>query len=287
MSLPTQIPLWDKIINLTLLQSDGESAYIGCPPVGRKPTINVSGKMVSSDTISDIDVRVTNLFTGDTPLSAYKYLKIEAGYRNALRTTIQCEVNNAYQETPGPDGITVFKAFLGGWTDWTNVTLSNNWPVGTSVNTILNYLAGLLNLTLNTSIPDSLETQTPWSATGLVKDFINKIRNALTPTLNIYPSGPFLIATQTGGNTGVIHDLNYFITPPRHEAYGFNLTAPWDPTIRPNDVITVNTKYMRQTYGGSQVGSGVTQFTVQTLSFDFGTTDDANSMIILATDSPS
>lgn len=276
-----QFPLFDKIINLTLTQKNGETSYIRFPKVGRKPTINVSGKILPSPILSDLDVRLTNLYTGDTPLDAYKYLKFEAGYAGSLSSTIEGEVVNAYQETPGPDGITVFKMLLGGFTNWTNATMSLNWPAGIGVNTILASLANLLQITLKSSVSDSLTTAVPWSFTGLVKDFISQISKTLN--LTVYPAGPFLIAYGVGGSTGIIHIIKYLITPPRHEAYGYNFTAPWDPTIRPGDVCQVDTRYMRQTYGGAQIGNSQTSFIAQTISFDFGTTDETNSMIVLAT----
>lgn len=274
-------PLFDKIINITLTQKTGETSFILCPKAGRKPSINVSGKILPSPILSDVDVRMVNLYTGDTPLDAYKYLKFEAGYAGSLSATVEGEVVNAYQETPGPDGITVFKMLLGGFTNWTNATMSLNWPAGTGVNTILQSLASLLQLTLKSTLEDTLQTAVPWSFTGLVKDFLNHIAKVLNVT--VYPSGPFLFAYAVGGGTGIIHVIKYLTTPPRHEAYGYNLTAPWDPTIRPGDTITVDTRYMRQTYGGAQVGNSQTDFIVQTVSFDFGTTDETNSMIVLAT----
>lgn len=281
---PGSFPLFDKIINLTLVQKDGSSTYIKCPSFGQKPFINIQGAMNPACVIQDCDVRITNLLTGDTPLTAYKYLKIEAGYGGQQRTTIECEVNNVYQETPGPDGITIFKSFLGYWTNWANATMSQQWTSGTSVSTVLEFCAGQLGLTLKNALPTGTQIQAPsgWGFTGLVKDFLTDIAKVLN--VNIYPSGPFLIAFPIGGNTQARHALQYFTTPPRHEAYGYNLTCPWDPTVRPGDIITVNTRYMRQTYGGSVVDATGTSFVVQTLAYDFSTNDDTNSMIIMATE---
>jgi len=85
---PFEAKLFDKIINVTLVKKDGESDYIRCPKVGRKPTINFRGKILPSPVLSDLELRITNLDTGDTPLDAYKYLKIQAGYADSLNTTI-------------------------------------------------------------------------------------------------------------------------------------------------------------------------------------------------------
>ena len=273
-------PLFDKIINVRLIQNNGDTDYVQCPKIGRKPSINISGKILPSPVLSDIDLRMTNLFTGDTPLDAFKYLEIQAGYSGSLGATIRGEVVNAYQETPGPDGVTVFKMLLGGFTNWTNVTISNQWQSGTKVSTVLQFLADQLQLTLNSTLDASLTLQTNWAFTGLARDFVIQISQVLN--INLYPAATFLVAFAIGGNTGVEHVINYLITPPRHEAYGYNFTAPWDPTMRPGDICVVDTRYMRQTYGGAQLGNSQTRFITQTISFDFGTMDESNSMIVLA-----
>lgn len=284
-------PLFDKVINVALMRGlPGQTPtvvnadYIQTPRFGRKPTINITGKMTANTALFDIELRITNLDTGDTPLDAYKYLRISAGYRDSLGTTIEGEVVNAYQETPGPDGITVFHMLQGYFSDWFNVTASNSWPKGTSVNTILNTLCFYLGMRLASTLPDSLETATAWSFTGSVSKFISDISGALG--FNCYPNGQFLVAYQFQSDTGVVHDIKYVTTPPRRDAAGYNLVAPWDPTVRPGDVCIIKTEYARQTYGGAQVGRSQVEFICQTVSFDFSTTDDTNSMHLLLTDKP-
>ena len=148
---PGKYPLFDKLINIKLFTTSaaagqlanrgetvnlgngqvvGLSDYIQCPSFGQKPSINIQGYMNEACVIQDCDIRITNLLTGDTPLTAYKKLKIDAGYAGQQKTTIECEVNNAYpqEETPGPDGITIFKSFLGCSTNWTNGhVMSQQW----------------------------------------------------------------------------------------------------------------------------------------------------------------
>jgi len=189
---------------------------------------------------------------------------------------------NAYQETPGPDGITVFVMLLGYFTNWTNVTGSLSWPKGTRINSILDTLAGLLQLSLRSTLPDTLESQVSYSFTGLVSAFVSDLVSAIDG-IQVYPDGPFLVAYKTAESTGLRHVIRFLITPPKHEAFGYNLVAPWDPTIRPGGVLVIDTRYVRQTYGGAQVGNSQTLFVAQTVSFDFSTTDETNSMSILAT----
>jgi hypothetical protein len=297
MSDALAVKLFDKIINVKLFAvgsngigesvtlGNGQTAilssYIQCPRVGRKPTINFRGKILPSPILSDLELRITNLYTGDTPLDAYKYLKIEAGYAGALSSSVEGEVVNAYQETPGPDGVTVFVMLLGFFTNWSNVTTTLFFPDGVKINTVLSACASSLGMTLKSFIPDSLVSQISYSFTGLVSRFISDLAAALGIT--VFPDGSVLKAFEKAGSTDKHHVMRYFINAPKHEAYGYNLSAPWNPDIRPGDILDIDTRFVRQTFGGAQVGSQNTAFITQTVSFDFSTTDDTNSMTIIAT----
>lgn len=280
-SAATALSVRGEVVNLGNGQVAGLSSYITCPKVGRKPSINIRGKILPSPILSDIELRITNLYTGDVPLDSYKYLKIEAGYASQLFATIEGEVVNAYQETPGPDGVTVFSMLLGYFSNWSNVVATLAWPSGTSVNTILNQCAALLGMSVKSYLDPALTIQTSYSFSGLVSRFLSDLAGSLG--VNIFPDGSVLKAFEKSGSTDKHHVMKYFITAPRHEAYGYNLTAPWNPDIRPGDILDVDTRFVRQTFGGAQVGLQNTAFIAQTISFDFSTTDDTNSMTILST----
>ncbi len=296
MSDVTTQRLFDKIINVQLYavgavsgdtvtlgngQVVGLSSYIQCPKVGRKPSINIRGRILPSPVLDGVELRITNLITGEVPLDAYKYLKIEAGYAGALSSAIEGEVVNAYQETPGPDGVTVFVMLLGYFSNWSNVTATLSWAAGTRVNTILSTCAQALGMTSKSFLPDSLVTQSSYSFSGLVSRFISDMSSSLG--VNIFPDGPLLKAIEKDKSSDKHHIMRYFINAPKHEAYGYNLTAPWNPEIRPGDILDIDTRFVRQTFGGAQVGSQNTAFVAQTVTFDFSTTDETNTMAILAT----
>jgi hypothetical protein len=293
-----QTKLFDKIINVklfavgsnvvageTVTLGNGQiavlSSYIQCPRTGRKPSINFRGKILPSPILSDLELRITNLYTGDVPLDAYKYLRIEAGYAGALSSSVEGEVVNAYQETPGPDGVTVFVMLLGFFTNWSNITRTLQWPSGTKINAILSECAVALGMTLKSFISDALLSQVSYSFTGLVSRFLSDLASGLG--INIFPDSGLLKAFEKAGSTDKHHVMRFFINAPKHEAYGYNLTAPWNPDIRPGDILDIDTRFVRQTFGGAQVGSQNTAFVAQTVSFDFSTTDDTNSMTIIAT----
>lgn len=293
--------LFDKIINVKLYSltaaaisggtagsvqlGDGTTVYltntIDCPRTGRKPAINLRGKILPSPILAELELRIWN-FIADVPLNAYRYVKIEAGYSGALDSTIEGEIVNAYQETPGPDGITVFQLQLGVFSSWNGVMASKSWIKGTSIASILSDCAGLMGMTVSSSLDASLVSQTAYAFSGLVSRFISDLAQALY--VNIYPDGQVLRAYAKDQSTEKRHVMRFFKSPPRHDASGYNLVAPFDPTIRPGDVLVIDSRYMRQTYGGAQVANSSVLFVAQVITFDFSTVDDTNSMTILATE---
>lgn len=302
MSELTRAKLLDKIINLKLfvvgqsadsLISSGEtvtlgngqianlSAYIQCPKIGRKPTISIKGKILPSPILSGVEIRVTNLFTGQTPLDAYKYIRAECGYSGMLGAPIEGEIANAYQETPGPDGVTVFVMLLGYFTNWNNVFKVQYWPEGTARKTILDWCATELGMTLQYVGSGGKETtDTSYQFSGKVSDFVAQLASSWN--VNIYPDGQILKVYPKDSSTGLQYIVEFVTIPPRHEAYGYNLTAPWLPSIRPGDEMVISTKYVRQTYGGANAASSTTIFIANTISFDFSTTEEQNTMTVLA-----
>lgn len=295
-------PLYDKIINVGLytlsggagaIVSGGGSVTLGngqqaflatpiiCPPTGRKPTISLKGSILPSPILSSIELRITN-FTTDIPLDQYVFVKIQAGYASALDASIEGEIVNAYQETPGPDGITVFYLMLGLFTAWNSSTLTFAWPAGTSINSILRRCVFAMGYQrTETYLDDSLVTQTPWSISGIISRFLSEFAQAFQ--INVYPLGQIVRVITSRQSTNVVHNIRYLKNPPRHDASGYNFVAPWDPSLRPNDIVQIATPYMRQTFGGAQVGNASTQFITQTINFDFSTTEDTNEMTVLAT----
>ncbi len=290
----TKYNLLDKIINVTFKQVIGEDAngpvygnprYITCPEFGQKPTISVSGKFIPSPIVSDLELRITNFIIGatdDTALDTFKYAEIELGYASSLKTSIAGQILYAYQETPGPDGVTVFQFLIGQYKEWVNTKVSKSWNPGTPVNQILGDCAKLLGLSLTSTLPDTMKTSTQLYCTGYVKDFLGTLAAAYR--VMVRPDGAFLIVCNNDDGTGVVHVIENVTTPPRRDASGYNLTAPFDPSIRPNDTVRIDSLFSRSSYGGSLVNKNATDFIAQVITFDFCTTDDTNHMIIMMTE---
>jgi hypothetical protein len=287
-----QQTLFDKYVNLHLRTSDGtEELSIITPDDGMKPTIRVKGEMKTQNYIQDMEVRVTNLRTA-RPLSDYGtivhpgYIAIEAGYRNGLDTLIKGQVINSFQETPGPDGVTTLQMLYGIYTDWLSKTINKNYGAGSVLEDVVADIASTLNLNLRYaaaahSLPRSV------SFNGKCKDLLDKLSQMFFAYDNdgrfvgvrIMPIGHDLVCWDAQGGTGVVHKLD-FVTNASHFARGFDIVAPWVPSIRPGDQVQVDPSYFRQDLGGSAVETG-NLFTVYSIAFEFCTDDDTNQMTLM------
>ena len=290
------INLFDKVVNLRFFRSDAPSAQTGteasivCPESGRKPTIRVSGEMVSQDVIQQVEVRVTN-FVSDLPLNQYRSVEIEAGYRGSLSARMQGQVINSYQEKPGPDSVTVFQVTVGRFDDWVSKTLTSTYPGGTPLATVCSDVASKLGLTLQFYAPTDLRLPVGISHNGLAKELVVKLRRLFASYdpkgnftgIEVRPDGANLIVFAAQNGTGVVHELGYVSQATRNAA-GFDIQAPWVPSVRPGDTVKVDPKYFKQEVGapGTALNETVSTslFQVIYVSFQFCTTDDENVMTL-------
>jgi hypothetical protein len=261
-----------------------------------KPDISLKGKFITASQAQMIELRVTNFYPS-IPLSDYKLINITAGYRDSLQATISGSVWIAYQESPGPDGVTYFQLFLGDFTKWLNVVFANSYATGTPVVQVLTDIASALALgIIGVGIQD-VTLQAPLTFPGLyIKDAVAFINQAF-PDLIIRMDSRALIAFKKTENTGQSWQIDFFSSPPRREAYGWTFAAPWNPAIRPGDRVTINPKYYKQTFvtfntsfvpdvgqTGQDSGFPKTPFTVLTLEFDFDTMGSSNNMSLVVLD---
>lgn len=272
-----QSVLFDKIINLRLVRSDGTFDEIKTPLNGVKPDITVSGEFLPASIMNAVKIRIVNFYP-DVPLSEYKYVLVEAGYSGNILTAIHGRVNVAFQETPSPDGATIFELACGPIDDAINTPYNTFFPPKTPLNTIIRALANELGLTAQTSLPESYFIGVGLYASGTISDFIQKLSQATGTVLK--PDGEYLIAYERGGKTGVVHDIVFFNGPPKKDAGNITFQAPWIPSMRTGDVVSFNPKFMRESFGGSMISFG--QFlSVLRYSFDFSTVSDHNQMSVV------
>ena len=286
---PNSFKLFDKTIDITFFYADGTFDKVVCPPTGRKPTIRLKGTLYSQSDLLQVELRLTNLYVPQ-PLSAYKRVKVTAGYKGNLQYAFTGSIHLAFQELPGPDGVTVFQLLLGNLDTWRGTFISTVYFKGQQLRDVLIEVAGEMGLTLTYDADPglALKVDVPWNS--YAKDLIVHLKDLFTSYdtdthaktgIEISPIGDKLICYTCGkGRTGQTIWKPDFISHARSQASGFEIQGPWIPQLLPGDLIYVDPEFFRQDFGGAIVGHGNT-FVVYLVDFDFCTTDDTNSMSLL------
>lgn len=290
--------LFDKVINLTLYKEDGSYDQILTPAPGvlegRKPTIQLKGRLVSQDTLLQVELRVTNLYVAN-PLSSYKNVTVQVGYRSAALIAFHGTILVAYQELPGPDGVTMFQVLLGDLDAWRSSIFSGLLIAGQPLSDVC---AEIVNQMSSPNIPMHLEydiipdIELPITIqyNGFTKDLLHKVKSLYAKNdpvtgedigIQFSPIGDtlFVYYANQGLNASVITRLD-FISHAKHNSAGFEIIAPWIPSLCPGGLIWIDPKYFRQDFGGSQIAIG-NQYRIYMIDFDFCTTDQTNTMTLL------
>ena len=312
--------LFDKIINVylyngnpsdhgeliqTTTSPDATKVYaIECPLYGMKPWIGISGEMISSNLLNSIDVKIKNFVTvgGDISLTDFKYIRIVAGYRGGIQTSIEGSIVNRYQESAGPDGVTVFHVLQGDYFSWNtsliNTTFQAGIPLKSAYQTIIAEMPGFdLYDPAGYFDHNNITLVAPLSVNGLCKNALvelTKTYGQIIPLDDKDPkSGPYcmdfidgkvVIYPQQSG-TGNQYTLNFLNSAPAMDSGSMSAIAPWLPTIRAFDTVNISSVYVRQTYGAALKTVPYTKFTVLRYKFDFNTVEDSNTMNLYLTPS--
>ncbi len=286
-------PLFDKFINMKLFRKAGGIDVISTPSSGIKPEIALSGRFIDSDVMGDIVLRITNFYPS-IPLNEYEFVEIEAGYKglgsvqDSTSVSMRASIQTAYQETPSPDGVTVFELLTGDfYIEFLNAIINNNWRFGTLLSTVLNDICSILSvkagrkisldLGLSTLNTEMLKTNIYFN--GYVKDLIIDLSQKYS--FNYYLDGSRLVAFPMNGSTGKTYSMNFFTSSPIRSAAGITFSAPWIPSMRCGDSIVIDPKFFKMNYGASQIDIKPI-LNVQTINFQFNTISDSNQMTVLA-----
>jgi hypothetical protein len=192
-------------------------------------------------------------------------------------------IQYAYQETPGPDGVTAFLFFpTFKINEWVNSSFTKpSYPADTPIIQIFQDIATTLEVALDAKF-DPSRTVGPagFNASGALKDVA--LRLASSSGLMFRLEADKLIVFDKGG-TGIVHGINVLSSPPRNDAAGWSLVAPWDPAIRPGDEVWFDPAYARSTFGGYLISKSA-QFIVISIELEFSTVSPENMMRLVMVD---
>jgi hypothetical protein len=286
--------LFDRFVDLSLYHKGDTVATLVTPLTGRKPDIHISGSILPSPVIASMNIRLVNFYS-PVPLSYYTGITINAGYRSSsiAKNSIKGALNDmsvgwAYQETPGPDGITNFTFMLGDYDSWTGSWVNVSFSAGTYLNlvfsTICSQAQGVMSpsdaMALNgnyapvtvhnvTTLQPSLgpgiagmKLPSSFQYNGPMKDALSSIIGMFeglgykmtmmvvgTQLRIFFPTTGWQPNGPNGQPTPKV--VSYLSSPPKVEAGKISFVAPWRPDIVPGDVIALDPIFAKTTFGGS------------------------------------
>jgi len=315
---------FDKGINLTFLEfnpanpntpNTNKNPTIVCSATGYKPKISLSGSLIVKTLFCHIELRIQNAFiTFDA--GHYKYVQIQAGYQANLKAPdgsvskdipamITGQITQAYVETPGPDGITLFIILLSSDEIFnTEFDFNYQWKTQNLTRSgVLRSLCDLMKqksgLTYNVDLPTPLDLNatTDINHSGSFANLVDQIVSKdflLTYTLENQ-----LLKVFTQGQTSAtnFYTIDKVTNTPSSLVGGqISFQAPWLPMLRPDNIIYINPSFMKLTFGAYQtnnnnVNSSIVNqktgklwnyYQIIKIDFDFDTIDPVNKMIVNA-----
>lgn len=280
--------LFDKIVNIYLYDSvDGEPTdIITIPEVGIKPNIGIQAHFAQANVVFNLQVRIVNFYPSKA-LNQYKKIRIEGGYNKSQDlASFEGVVNIAYQESPSPDGVTLFSCQVADLANVYNANVNIHLPKGTSLDDAFKAVidavyerSGVQWDIENSLDPRTLESQLDFN--GSAKDFVAML--AYSYNFNYTYDWNTLVVFEVNRGRDTIDAINidYLSSPPAQSASGITFTAPWIPSLRPWMIVNIDPVYFKQSFGARNVDFNKSLM-CQTVDINFNTVTNQNQMTVLA-----
>lgn len=281
--------LFDKIVKIELFTENPPGPtpadVVECPKTGIKPNITISGTWVASNVLKSLQVRIINFYPS-LPMSSYRWIRVTAGYSHGDTATWEGMVFVAHQESPSPDGVTLFTFEVGFTAGFLNADIKINQNLGVTRNAIYSDILSQLK-TAYPGIPWVISNNAPDEETegynnqGKLSDILLDLKARWK--INYTLEGCNLVIYEPKQGREEIVDINYFSSPPVADASGITFVAPWVPKLAPGMKVRIDPKYFRQTFAGKFVTynpDGLMK--VQTIDIQFNTVTGQNQMTVLA-----
>lgn len=266
---------YNKLIDVELIDTAAKtSTFIRCPKTGRKPQIEISGTLMPMDLVNSFEVRITNFYPDDVSKN-YQAVRVYAGYENDKSAVFEGSIVAMYTESPGPDRVTVIFCNTASMGSWSDITVQLSLDPGFTVAQAVTKIAQALNF--NVQLGKDAETKT----SEIRWDYNGSARQALTELEKYFPNTQIVInnnriTVDMPGTVRKTYRLPYLNTPAQFTASGCTLMAPWDPNIKPMDLVT----FPMGTYKTAQAAVVNSTIQVQTIAFNFDTAGGTNTMTI-------
>ncbi len=279
---------FNKIIDIDFCDAGGNTiAALKCPQFGRKPNITLTGALYGSDIPNDFDITVKNLYL-DGVLSNTNKIRVYAGYANKKRLTLEASIAYMHQESPGPESTTVIHCTYGETVKWLTTIIDMNLEKGYRLETALSMISNELGFKPPVLSKTAMEltSNEALQFQGTCKDAISHLKASFDGLAITQRSGA-LVAYVVGEDAPLsVHHLHFLSSPPiiKSGAEGLlasaTIIAPWEPLLKPGDVVTFNSTYYQSTEYLKTFTQAQSAIEITILQFHFSTVGNANEMII-------
>lgn len=312
---PTKITgnFYEKIVNIYFYQSPNQlkpSDQILSFTRGFKAHIGISGSIIANGLFVQIELRVMNAYITFDP-NFYKYISFDAGYLNDINTgAISGQIQQAYIESPGPDGITVFYILL---TDsqffdmvidfnynakllqskaQNHIIVSQPWTVGDILNELFNVINQATGQNYFPEIVDVLNVPygTPIYERGTISQVLSQVLNNYFGYSFSIKGYKISIFNYNNPSSNTVYRVEKVSNTPRSLVGGhIQFQAPWIPNLRPGNLLYIDPSFMKMTFGAyitrrerdhTSDQLKTTIFNVLRIDFDFHTIEEKNMMIV-------
>lgn len=284
------IPNFSKIINLKILtQVPGlnnlQRYAIKCPATGRKPNIEISGTLTPQDIANNIDVRIKNFYT-DQLKGSITDIEIQAGYAGRVMSAFNGSVVQVYTDSPGPDRTTVISCTTAKYEQWLDSTLELHLAPGWALSVAIQQISAGLGFTKKPYIGVREQAcPIPWDFSGFARDAFHKL-NSFFPDIRIQVMNSQLYVYSSKIQRTKNIELKYLTCAPQISGDGVTLTAPWNPEIKPDDLVSFNSRFFTAAANGLRFDAARSTIRAKIIQFDFSTVGNTNQMIIQGTLDP-
>lgn len=283
---------FNRIVNIKLINAAGAVVQeIRTPPHGRKPNIQIVALLTPGSNAAQFDIHVKNFYI-DLPKDNYQRVRIEAGYYGATEEILDGSVAYIFQETPGPEGNTIIHCIDVNLENWLGNTVHLDLPEGFTLKQAMEQISAALGFNTPYIQPglENLTSKIQWQYDNDAKNAIEELKKRFDGLFIRAASNKLSAYTVDGvsaGTSGVREHTITRISAPLQVngsnetgAVAITLTAPWDPKIRPGDIINVFTKYYTTAGYGATTTGDLEKFLVNTIQIHFGTVGAINQMVI-------
>ena len=290
---------------------------IGTPNSGMKPDISLSINLLPNQNCYGAVVRIKNLNTDALDIRTWDKMVIEAGYKGT-KVFYTCPIFTSYQESPNPDGVTVFEGVTVGVAE----DVLTDRQVEIQFNESEMYLEPFIrqvakgiteNIKVTIAIapelsghnyPDAPKIQLPkqkvyaqngvavlnWLQT-IVSEFIQYVTQGTTSVFVQFVDGELTVLPINGPattpfSTESIINLD-MVSSARYNGTALTVIAPWNPRLRPGDLFYMPPQFIY----GSRLPNAISPLDYRneknlyrclTMSVEFATVAKTNKMTVLA-----